>query len=71
MGISFIEKQKIYIYKKVKNNKNTTIDFETKVAEPLEGCHLVSFVKLASKTSIIQLIKRSWILNSIRDEVGI
>ena len=36
-GISFIEKT-IYTYKKVKNNKNKTIDFETKVAELLESC---------------------------------
>ena len=62
-GISFIEKQYIHI-KKLK-----VINFETKVAELLEGCYLVSFVKLVSKTSIRHLVERSYILNSILDAV--
>ena len=44
VAVPFIEKQYIHIYKKVKNSKNRTIEFETKVGDSLEGCYLVSFV---------------------------
>ena len=62
-------KKKKCTCKKVRNTKNTTIDLETKVPQPLEGCCLVSFVKSVLKTSIRHLVERSWIISSIRNEV--
>ena len=52
MGISFVEKQYLHIYTKVKRNRNTIFDVETKFANSLKvviDFHLLSCLQRSQK----------------------